>query len=148
MMLSFRPESILVKSHVIFFKLLHNFKFIFSFIQPMKLTKEISPQEGNNKRQPWEFISIYSSSSPRCTSRALSHSEVIAGPAPSLGAHRSPSLALAERARVIRSYFSEQDPFILLLSRMRFSKKEQFNWSLVQCWSREQPEDILCLQGQ
>ena len=125
-MLSFRPEVYFSEKSPHFFKLLHNFKFIFSFIQSMKLTKEISPQEGNNKRQPWEFISIYSSSSPRYASRALSHSEVIAGPALSLGAHRSPSLALAERARVIRSHFSEQDPFILLPSRMPFSKKEQF----------------------
>ena len=69
----------------------------------MKFTKEIAPREGNNERQPWGFISIYSSSSPRCMSRALSHSEVVAGPAPSLGAHRIPSLALAERARAIRS---------------------------------------------
>lgn len=31
--------------------------FILSFIQPMKLTKEISAREGNNTRQPWELIS-------------------------------------------------------------------------------------------
>ena len=27
----------------------------------MKLTKEISPEEGNNTRQPWEFIASQSS---------------------------------------------------------------------------------------
>lgn len=86
-------------------------------------TLSLSPAPGSAGRGPLVRRCDPSSSSPRCVSRALRHSEVGAGPAPSLGAHRIPALALAERARVLCSHFSEQDPLILLLSRMRFSLK-------------------------
>lgn len=85
-------------------------------------TLSLSPAPGSAGRGPLVRRCDPSSSSPRCVSRALRHSEVGAGPAPSLGAHRIPALALAERARVLCSHFSEQDPLILL-SRMCFSLK-------------------------
>lgn len=75
-------------------------------------------------------------------SRALRHSEVGAGPAPSLRAHRIPALALAERARVLCSRFSEQDPLILLLSRMLFSLKR-----LAAAWAKRDQESCFAARG-